>query len=109
MDYVFHEDIIPYSSSDAVPIQNEYSQEFFTSVPERGRPNLIACGLVGLVYVPSKWYHFLLYESSHMFLRPYFWFGVNGTRAEPSFEVTSEYCLCCSPNVYIGQVVFRID
>ncbi|KAA0186899.1 polymerase delta-interacting protein 2 [Fasciolopsis buskii] len=35
MDYVFHEDIIPYSSSDAVPIQNEYSQEFFTSVPER--------------------------------------------------------------------------
>ncbi|CAL8078710.1 unnamed protein product [Calicophoron daubneyi] len=35
MDYVFHDDIIPYSSQDPAPIRNEYLQEFLLPVPER--------------------------------------------------------------------------
>ncbi|KAF7231882.1 hypothetical protein EG68_11426 [Paragonimus skrjabini miyazakii] len=35
MDYVFHDDIIPFSSQDSVPIKNEYVQEFFIPTADR--------------------------------------------------------------------------
>ncbi|CAH8830695.1 unnamed protein product [Trichobilharzia szidati] len=38
MDYVFHDDIIPYVPQDALPIRNEYMSEFLISAPDRDPP-----------------------------------------------------------------------
>ncbi|TGZ54899.1 hypothetical protein CRM22_010530 [Opisthorchis felineus] len=38
MDYVFHDDIIPYVSNDPIPIKNEYLQEFLIWTADRDPP-----------------------------------------------------------------------
>ncbi|XP_029462853.1 polymerase delta-interacting protein 2-like [Rhinatrema bivittatum] len=38
LDYVGHEDVLPYSSSDPLPIRHELFQRFFTHCPERAPP-----------------------------------------------------------------------
>ncbi|CAH8450276.1 unnamed protein product [Dicrocoelium dendriticum] len=40
MDYVFHDDVIPYTSADPTPIKNEYLQEFMVSACDR-EPSLV--------------------------------------------------------------------
>lgn len=36
MDYVFHDDIIPYVPQDVSPIRNQYFSEFLLSTPDKG-------------------------------------------------------------------------
>ncbi|XP_018648034.1 hypothetical protein Smp_024500.1 [Schistosoma mansoni] len=38
MDYVFHDDIIPYVPQDASPIKNQYFSEFLLSAPDKDPP-----------------------------------------------------------------------